>query len=179
MPSWNAPITLPLKFPLRMNEPVSDPPEAKQGVAVVKLRLVTVTTVLLFCIREVVNANTGVPLESDNAAVQFPVTLFELPELLEFPPPHPTSDRPSSRLAIPKYFMSIPSLNNLRLETTQLDGRQCPSVARPQEGRSALESTRNSHACFLQLGDTRIAGACISRRPERKSALRAAMPMVK
>src|ERR1700693_2545013 len=104
MPSWNAPVAFPLKFPLRMNEPVSDPPEAKHGVAVVKLRFVTLTTVPLFCIREVVNANTGAPFESDNPAVQFPLTLFELPELLEFPP-HPASNRPRSRLAIPKCFI--------------------------------------------------------------------------
>src|ERR1700674_5739874 len=48
MVSWNVPVTFPLKFPLRMNDPVSDPPDAKQGVAVVKLRFVTLTAVPLF-----------------------------------------------------------------------------------------------------------------------------------
>src|ERR1700730_3028237 len=97
MLSWNAPVTLPLKFPLRMNEPVSDPPDEKQGVAVVKLRLVTLTAVPLLWLRDVVNAKVGPPLGSDNAAVQLPFTLFELLEL-PLPPPHAPSIIPSTRI---------------------------------------------------------------------------------
>ena len=41
----NAPVTLPLKLPLRVTEPVSLVCELKQGVAVVKLRFVTFTVV--------------------------------------------------------------------------------------------------------------------------------------
>ena len=45
--NWKAPVILPLKFPLKTNEPVCDPPEVKQGVDVVKLRFVPVTVVPL------------------------------------------------------------------------------------------------------------------------------------
>jgi len=39
-----------------MNDAVSDPPDAKQGVAVVKLRFVTLTAVPLLWLRNIVNA---------------------------------------------------------------------------------------------------------------------------
>jgi hypothetical protein len=106
MVSWNVPVTFPLKFPLRMNDPVPDPPDAKQGVAVVKLRFVTLTTMPLFWLRDVLNAKAGAPVGSDSAAVQLPFMLFEL---LEFPPPHAPSISPSTRsIAIPSCFMSAP-----------------------------------------------------------------------
>src|ERR1700680_3400791 len=109
MLSWNAPVTFPSKFPLRMNEPVSDPPDEKQGVAVVKLRLVTLTAVPLSWVREVVKANVGPPLGSDNAAVQLPFTLFVVLLELPLPPPHAPSISPSTRsIAILNCFMSIP-----------------------------------------------------------------------
>ena len=100
-------MTFPLKFPLRMNDPVPEPPDAKQGVAVVKLRFVTLTTVPLFWLRDVVNAKAGVPSGFDSDAVQLPLT--ELFELFELPPPHALSMSPSTRrIAIPSCFMSVP-----------------------------------------------------------------------
>ena len=42
----NAPVTFPLKFPLRVNEPVSVVFELKHGLDEVKLKLVTVTAEL-------------------------------------------------------------------------------------------------------------------------------------
>src|SRR5579864_3150148 len=106
--SWNVPATFPLKLPLRTNAAVADPPEAKQGVAVVNLRFVTLTTVPLFWARDVVNVKAGVPSGFDSAAVQLPFRLlFELVELLF---PHALSISPSTRsIAIPSCFMGFPS----------------------------------------------------------------------
>jgi hypothetical protein len=51
VPDWmvipNPPVTFPLKFPLRVKDPVSVSPEAKHGDELVKLKLVTVTSVPL------------------------------------------------------------------------------------------------------------------------------------
>jgi len=114
MVNWKAPVILPLKFPLRTNDPVWDPPEVKQAVDVVKLRLVPVTTTVpLPCVSDVVNAKAGVPSVFVSVAVQFPATVFAL---LEFPPPHATSIRPSARtMAIPNCFMATPQFIPLYL----------------------------------------------------------------
>jgi len=107
MVNWNVPVIFPLKFPLRTNDPVCDPPEVKQVFDVVKLRLVPVTTVPLLCVRDVVNPKrAGVPSVFVSVAVQLPVTVAEL---LEFPPPHAASTKPSARtIAIPNCFMATP-----------------------------------------------------------------------
>jgi hypothetical protein len=95
-----------LKFPLRTNDPVCDPPDVKQGVEVVKLRFVPVTTVPLFCIRDVVNARLGEPSVFVSVAVQLPVTVAEL---LELPPPHAIMVKTSARtIAIPNCFITTP-----------------------------------------------------------------------
>jgi hypothetical protein len=99
-------VIFPLKFPLRTNDPVCDPPEVKQAVEVVKLRFVPVTTVPLLCISEVVNAKAGVPSVLVSVADQLPVTVAEL---LELPPPHAINVRPSARIiAIPNCFITTP-----------------------------------------------------------------------
>ena len=41
MVNWNAPLILPLKFPLRTKDPDCDPPEVKHGVDVVKVSALT------------------------------------------------------------------------------------------------------------------------------------------
>jgi hypothetical protein len=107
MVNWKTPVIFPLKFPLRANDPVWDPPEVKQAFDVVKLRLVPVTvSVPLLCVRDVVNPKAGVPSVFVSVAVQLPATVFEL---LEFPPPHAASTRPRARtIAIPNCFMATP-----------------------------------------------------------------------
>ena len=45
--NWNAPVILPLKFPLKTNDPVWDAAELKQPVDVVKVRFAPVTAVPL------------------------------------------------------------------------------------------------------------------------------------
>jgi hypothetical protein len=100
--NWKLPVIFPLKFPLRTNDPVCVPPEVKQEFDV-KLRFVPVTTVPLFCARDVVNEKVGVPV---SVAVQFPATVFAL---FELPPPHAASTRPSARtIAIPNCFITAP-----------------------------------------------------------------------
>src|ERR1700756_1565678 len=76
--SPNAPVTLPLKLPVRENEPVAVAPLLKQALLVVNLRFVPVTLPSLFVVSVVVNANTWVPLWSVKLAVQFPLTLLLL-----------------------------------------------------------------------------------------------------
>jgi len=95
-----------LKFPLKTNDPVSVPPDEKQGVEVVKLRFVTVTAVPLLWFSNVVKPNAGDPSGLVSVAVQLPLMVFEL---LELPPPHATSVRPTTRsTAILNCFMRYP-----------------------------------------------------------------------
>jgi hypothetical protein len=105
MVNWKAPVTAPLKFPLRTNDPVCVPPEVKQGVAVEKTRFVPVTAVPLFCISEVVKVRFSDPV---SVAVQLPVTVAALLEL----PPHAASIMPSARtIAIPNCFIAAPRIS--------------------------------------------------------------------
>src|SRR6516164_7033985 len=96
--SWKAPVTLPLKFPLRTNAPLPVSPETKHGVCVVKVRLVTVTVVPTICVKVVVSANTGALLVLVRVALQLPL-MFPAP--LEPPLPHAASTSVSAaKLAI-------------------------------------------------------------------------------
>jgi hypothetical protein len=99
-------VIFPLKFPLRTNDPVCDPPEVKQAVEVVKLRFVPVTiTEPPLCVKDVVNPRAGVLSVFVSVAVQLPVTVGEL---LELPPPHATSIKPTARtVAIPNCFTGL------------------------------------------------------------------------
>ena len=51
--NWNWPVTLPLKFPVRANEPLSVPPDTKQGEFVVKVKWLTLSEPSLFTTSEV------------------------------------------------------------------------------------------------------------------------------
>ena len=66
----NEPVTLPLKFPLTENDPVSLAPEIKHGDSELKLRLATVTSAPLLCVRDVVKVKAGELLVLFNVAVQ-------------------------------------------------------------------------------------------------------------
>lgn len=104
--SWKVPVILPLKLPLRMNDPVSVTAEVKQPVEVVNVRFVPVTVLPLLCVREVVNAKAGVLSALVKLAVQLPLSVFEL----ELPPPHAVkiramateNTRPSCFITTPK-----------------------------------------------------------------------------
>lgn len=102
--NWKAPMLL-LRFPLRTNDPVSVPPEVKQGVEL-KVRLPPVTNVLVPCISDVVKVKAGVVSAFVSVAVQLPVTVAGL---FAVPPPHPVSIAPSARtIAIPNCFIATP-----------------------------------------------------------------------
>src|SRR5579863_6616150 len=108
--NWKVPVTFPFTFPLRTNDPVSDPPEVKQEVEVVNTRFVPVTSVPLPCVNEVVRAKAWVPSVSVNVAVQLPDTLPEL----EPPPPHPPSTNPNaSSVAMTVYFVCMTAPYNI------------------------------------------------------------------
>jgi hypothetical protein len=100
----NPPVTFPLKFPLRVKDPVSVSPEAKHGDELVKLKLVTVTSVPLLCVSEVVNLKAGELSVLVSDAVQFPLMLPEF----ELPPPQALSTNPSATsITIPKHLNFI------------------------------------------------------------------------
>lgn len=127
--SWKEPMIFPLEFWLRTNDPACDPPEVKQEVDVVKVRFVPVTaTVPLSCVRDVVNAKAGVPSVFVSVADQLPVTVGEL---LELPPPHATSTRPSTRtIGIKSCFITTPGYSPLEpVEPTKVAPIRISGVA--------------------------------------------------
>jgi hypothetical protein len=73
------PVVTPLVLPLNVRPPVSDEMDTKQGVAVLKVKLVPVIVVPLLSFKVVVNENAAVPSASVRVALQFPLMLFELP----------------------------------------------------------------------------------------------------
>jgi hypothetical protein len=130
MVNWKLPVIFPLKFPFRTNDPVSDPPEVKQGVDVEKLRFVPVTVALsLPWVSDVVNARASVPSLFVSVAAQFPETVFEV---FELPPPQATRTRPIARtIAIPNCFINTPailSLNPYRPLKSRPSSRQCKNI---------------------------------------------------
>ena len=76
------PEVIPLVLPLNIRPPVSDEVDTKHGVAVVKVKFAPVIVVPLLSFKVVVNENAAVPSVLVRVALQFPLTLFELP------PPH-------------------------------------------------------------------------------------------
>src|SRR5579863_9772387 len=83
----NLPFTLPLKSPLKVNEPVSVSPDVKHDELVVKLKFVNATDpLLLLTVIVVPNANTGELPPLTKLAFQFPFTLLAFELLFE---PHP------------------------------------------------------------------------------------------
>jgi hypothetical protein len=73
------PVFTPLVLPVSVKPPVSDEVEAKHGVAVLNMRSVPVTVVLLLCCSEVVKEKAGVPSGFVRVALQFPLMLFDPP----------------------------------------------------------------------------------------------------
>jgi hypothetical protein len=89
-----------LKFPLRMNDPVSDSPDTKHGDDVEKLKFVTLNDPSPLTLSDVAKLKAVFV----SAAVQVPLIL---PELFEFP--QATSGTSSPRIvAIASCFISIP-----------------------------------------------------------------------
>jgi hypothetical protein len=108
------PVTLPLKFPLSTNDPVSLV-TVNEHASEVKLKLLTVTDdPLPVAVKVVPKAKTGFPFASVRAAVQLPSTL---PEWL--PDPQPTiANRAAIRIAVPIFFIFIDrnSYRNIRCD---------------------------------------------------------------
>jgi len=101
--NWKLPVTLPLKFPLKTNDPVSVAAEVKHPVEVVIVRFVPVIMVPL-CVKDVVNAKAGVPSVLVKFAVQLPVSVSEA---FELPPPHAVTIKPITRKnKIPTCFIN-------------------------------------------------------------------------
>jgi hypothetical protein len=97
------PVTLPLKFPLSTNDPLSVSPETKHDEFVEKLKLLTVSVpLLLLATSDVPKVNTVVLPVSVSAAFQLPLILEGF-ELLE---PHPISAKhTASNTAMPSFFV--------------------------------------------------------------------------
>lgn len=102
----NLPFTLPLKSPLRMNEPFSVSPEVKHDEFVVKLKFAKATDpLLLLTVMVVPKVNTGEFPPLTRLAFQFPFTLLAL-ELFE---PHPISAKLiANRIATANCFIRNP-----------------------------------------------------------------------
>jgi hypothetical protein len=83
----NPPVTVPLVLPVSVKPPVSEATELKHGLAVLNERLLPVMVVPLLWFNVVVNENVGPAFGLVRVALQFPLTLFELP------PPHATNIR--------------------------------------------------------------------------------------
>ena len=88
----NLPLTLPLKFPLNVNEPLSVS-AVKHGELVVKLKFVMFKDPSLFSVIEVPNAKTGELPPLIRLAFHVPLTVLELELLFE---PQPISTRPTA-----------------------------------------------------------------------------------
>lgn len=102
----NLPFTLPLRSPLKVNEPVSVSPDVKHGEFVVKLKFVKATDPSLLTVIVVPKAKTGAFPPLTKVAFQFPFTLLGLALLFE---PHPISARLiTNRTATANCFIRIP-----------------------------------------------------------------------
>lgn len=88
----NLPLTLPLKFPLNVNDPLSLS-DAKHGELLVKLKFVMFNDPSLLTVIDVPNANTGEFPPLVRLAFHVPLTVLELELLLE---PQPISTRPTT-----------------------------------------------------------------------------------
>lgn len=88
----NLPLTLPLKFPLNVNDPLSLS-DAKHGELVVKLKFVMFNDPSWLTVIDVPNANTEEFPPLVRLAFHVPLTVLEL-ELL--PEPQPISTRPTT-----------------------------------------------------------------------------------
>src|SRR5579872_1114290 len=102
----NLPFTLPLRSPLKVNEPVSVSPDVKHDEFVVKLKFVKATDPSLLTVIVVPKANTGEFPPLTSVAFQFPFTLLGLALLFE---PHPISVRLiTNRIATANCFIRDP-----------------------------------------------------------------------
>lgn len=106
LPDWtlnpNLPFTVPLKFPLSVNEPVSVSPDTKHGEFVVNWKFDTASEPSPLTFSEVPKLNTVVVPPLINEAFQVPL-MFEAFELFE---PQPLSTIPiSTTNAAPSRFM--------------------------------------------------------------------------
>ena len=97
------PVTFPFKSPLKENDPVSVPPEAKHEDVVVNVKFDTVTAEPLLWVRDVVKPNAGEPFALVRVALQFPLMLPEV----ECPLPHPARTRAKNSTNI-EFFMAAP-----------------------------------------------------------------------
>lgn len=102
----NVPFTLPLKFPVKPNDPEAVWPEVKHGDADVMVRFVTVSDPSPFTASDVPSVNAVVLLVSVNVALQLPLIFDGVLEEFE---PHPTTASvANNRVANAKYFMFKP-----------------------------------------------------------------------
>jgi len=100
--SVNAPMTVPLKLPLKLKPPVSVDPEPKHGELVVNLKFVTVSSPVPIEVSTVVKPNTALPFTSSNVALQFPLIEllgFEL-EFPQAPSTNATASNPASLIGL-------------------------------------------------------------------------------
>ena len=103
----NVPFTLPLKLPLRENDPVAVWPEVKHGDADVMVRFVTLSEPSLLTTSDVPSVKVGLLLlVSVSVALQLPLIFAGLLDEFE---PHPTkASVANNRVANAKCFMLKP-----------------------------------------------------------------------
>lgn len=108
----NVPATLPLKLPLRLNEPVCEVcSDAKQEPVDVKVKSVTLRVLLLPCVKVVEKLKAGDPSGLVRAAVQVPLMLPEFDPMLLLP--HPAKVNPNAkRTIIPICLYTLPPQEN-------------------------------------------------------------------
>ena len=89
----NVPFVLPLKFPLRVNDPLSVSPETKHPELLLKVNLEMLNDPSPFTTSDVPKLKAVTLLESINVAFHVPLTLAGLEELFA---PQPTNIRPNA-----------------------------------------------------------------------------------
>jgi hypothetical protein len=100
----NVPVTLPLKLPPNVNDPVAVSPETKHGEGELKVKLETLNVPSPFTTSDVPKVNAGLFPLSVSVAFQVPLTLAEL--LDELFDPHPAIAKPTtSNRATAKFFI--------------------------------------------------------------------------
>ena len=103
------PLTLPLKFPLNLNDPLAVSPETKHGELLVKVKFEMLSDPSPFTTSDVPKLNAVTLLESMSVAFQVPLRLAGL-ELFE---PQPTRINPTARnTATANCFMNISLFEN-------------------------------------------------------------------
>ena len=102
----NDPLTLPLKFPLNVKDPLAVSPETKHGELLVNVRLLMLRELSPLTFSDVPNVKIEAWVESTSDALHVPLIEEAEFELLE---PHPAKVKPITRsVSAVRYFIQKP-----------------------------------------------------------------------